>query len=124
MRESMPQAVQIDRDARNRRNAGASCHCDAPLSADKQTSEGPPLTIATGSPARQDSAKSAQNDRTAARLPGPGFIVTTRKTAARESGAGLWNSHAGPLMSRYGFGERAERAGQHATVASTSRPRP
>src|SRR5262249_4749755 len=30
---------------------------------------------------------SAQNDRTAARLSGPGFIVTTRKIAARVSSA-------------------------------------
>src|SRR5262249_14539256 len=39
------------------------------------------------STARINPARSAQNDRTVARLSGPGFIVTTRKTAARVSGA-------------------------------------
>jgi hypothetical protein len=47
-------------------------------------------------PLHESTRRSAQNDRTAARLSGLGFIVTTRKIA--EAGErcryGLWNSHS------------------------------
>src|SRR5262249_52997982 len=46
-----------------------------------------PASRSRNSTARINPARSAQNDRTTARLSGPGFIVTTRKIAARVSGA-------------------------------------
>ena len=46
-----------------------------------------PASRSRNSTARTRSAKSAQNERTAPRLSSPGFIVTTRKIAARVSGA-------------------------------------
>jgi len=46
-----------------------------------------PASRSRNSTARISAESSAQNERTAARLSGPGFMVTTRKIAARVSGA-------------------------------------
>ena len=50
------------------------------------TQERPP-SRSRNSTARNSAERSPQKDRTVARLSGPGFIVTTRKIAARVSGA-------------------------------------
>jgi hypothetical protein len=48
---------------------------------------GRPPSMSRNSTARTSPARSPQNDRTAARLSDPEFTVTTRKIAARVSGA-------------------------------------
>src|ERR1700730_5037123 len=70
-----------------------------------------PASSSRNSTARINAGRSAQNDRTAARLSRPGFIVTTRKIAARVSGADTGCARAIALIyarsSELAFGGRS-----------------
>ena len=71
-----------------------------------------PASRSRNSTARINARRSAQNDRTAARLSGPGFIVTTRKIAARVSGADTGCATAIASISQRSFELAFDRSGQ------------
>ncbi len=71
-----------------------------------------PASRSRNSTARINARRSAQNDRTAARLSGPGFIVTIRKIAARVSGADTGCATAIASISQRSFELAFDRSGQ------------
>ena len=78
--------------ARISRNGCSSAGRGAPNSRSHASEPNPmtqerPASRSRNSTARNRPARSPQNERTVARLSGPGLIVTTRKIAARVSGA-------------------------------------
>ncbi len=78
--------------ARISRNACSSAGRGAPKSRSHASDPNPmtqerPPSISRNSTARNSAARSPQNARTVSRCSGPGFIVRTRKMAARVKGA-------------------------------------
>ena len=106
--------VTINPDPNNRSHASDPI----PITQDR------PASRSRNSTARIKAGRSAQNDRTAVRLSGPGFIVTTRKIAARVSGADTGCATAIASISERASELASGRAGPMAPRIKTERFQP